>query len=133
MVAERWLGTCAGLLYRLSDREDWPELVGKITAAGRLIPAHTGGLFRVFDALRRLSGDEGRIQHVFKSFDRDKSGSLELKEVMSMCRQLAGLSYHEALFVQVRAPHPAPSILHLSSLQLGKATHLHLHAGNAGL
>jgi hypothetical protein len=45
-----------GLLYRLSDREEWPELVGKVTATGRLIPATTGGVFRVFDALRRLSG-----------------------------------------------------------------------------
>jgi hypothetical protein len=31
--------------------------VGKVTATGRLIPATTGGVFRVFDALRRLSGE----------------------------------------------------------------------------
>lgn len=38
---------------------------------------------------------------VFRAFDVDGSGSLELCEVMAMCRQLGGLSYNEACFVQV--------------------------------
>jgi hypothetical protein len=58
-------------------------------------------------ALPALPGDEARLHQVFRSFDRDQSGSLELGEVMVMCRQLAGLSYHEALFVQVGGWDPA--------------------------
>lgn len=38
---------------------------------------------------------------VFRNYDRDKSNTLELGEVMHMCRQLGHMSYNEACFVQV--------------------------------
>lgn len=40
---------------------------------------------------------------LFKAYDKDKSGTLEMREIMTMCRQLAGLAYNEACFVQVSA------------------------------
>lgn len=44
--------------------QGWPELVGKLTAAGRTLPATTTGVSKVFDALRRIAGDEGRMLQV---------------------------------------------------------------------
>lgn len=38
---------------------------------------------------------------MFRNYDRDKSNTLELGEVMHMCRQLGHMSYNEACFVQV--------------------------------
>ena len=39
---------------------------------------------------------------VFHTFDKDRSNSLELPEIMQMCRQLFNMSFNEACFVQVR-------------------------------
>ena len=39
---------------------------------------------------------------VFKRFDNNNSGTLELGEIMQLCRELGSLEWHEALFVQVR-------------------------------
>lgn len=40
------------------------------------------------------------LTQVFQTYDRDGNNNLELAELMAMCRQLSGLSYTEACFVQ---------------------------------
>ena len=42
----------------------YPELVGKLTPTGRVQPTTIGGLFKIFDALRRIAGDEQRMIQV---------------------------------------------------------------------
>lgn len=62
-----------GLLYRLPAKtsaaaaelfDQWPDLVGKVTPTGRTLPSTTTSVHRVFDALRRIAGDERRIMQV---------------------------------------------------------------------
>lgn len=61
-----------GLLYRIAEGGEWPELVGKLLPAGqRVQPASQGGLETVCDALGRLAADEKRLEATFKMFDRD--------------------------------------------------------------
>ena len=70
----------AGLLFRLRDEAagaaaseplEWPDLVGKVTASGKLLPAPspggvggTSGAGRVFKALQRIAADESRLLQV---------------------------------------------------------------------
>lgn len=53
-----------GFLYKQSQREDYPLLVGKLTATGRVLSSGNADVYRVFTALRKLSGDEKRLMQV---------------------------------------------------------------------
>lgn len=130
-------------MYRPSHHEEWPELLGKLTPSGGTMAVGSIDVRKVFDALRRISGDERRMMQVggrgrggggvalqtpvdgiqrdphlrhmthifphiylfvqvFRTFDKDRSNSLELPEIMEMCRHLFNMSFNEACFVQVR-------------------------------
>jgi hypothetical protein len=50
-------------LYRASSREEWPELLGKLTPSG-VVQVGSMDVRKVFDDLRRISGDEKRMMQV---------------------------------------------------------------------
>lgn len=53
-----------GMVFRPSSKEEWPELVGKLTATGSTLPVGSVEIRKVFDALRRIAGDERRMMQV---------------------------------------------------------------------
>ena len=53
-----------GLVYRPSHHEEWPELLGKLMPTGGTLPVGSIDVRKVFDALRRISGDERRMMQV---------------------------------------------------------------------
>ncbi|KAG2493237.1 hypothetical protein HYH03_008653 [Edaphochlamys debaryana] len=90
-----------GLVYFPSQNpEEYPELAGKLRASGEL--ALGGGtsapLQSVFNSLRTL--DESVLVQLFKAYDTNGNGTLELKELMALLRDVAGLPYAEAGLVQ---------------------------------
>lgn len=50
----------------MSTREEWPELLGKLTPSGTALVGNTD-VQKVFDAIRRISGDEKRMLQVKES------------------------------------------------------------------
>ena len=54
----------SGLVYRPSSKEDWPELVGKMSASGSLLPVGKAEVRKVFESLKRMAGDEKRMLQV---------------------------------------------------------------------
>ncbi|GAX77102.1 hypothetical protein CEUSTIGMA_g4548.t1 [Chlamydomonas eustigma] len=89
-----------GLMYRVSNAESWPELLGQLMYNGKVVTAQGRDVSHIFKALKRISGDERRMMEVFRRFDKDRSNTLELREVMQMCRQMFNMEYNEACFVQ---------------------------------
>jgi hypothetical protein len=51
-------------MYRISNSETWPELVGQLMYNGKVVPAQGRDVSQVFKALKRISGDERRMMEV---------------------------------------------------------------------
>ncbi|GLC39247.1 hypothetical protein PLESTB_001651900 [Pleodorina starrii] len=89
-----------GLVYFQSSSPDYPDLAGKLRPSGEFTAG--GGsaapLQTVFNKLRTL--DEAVLVHLFKAYDANNNGTLELKELMALLRDVTGLPYAEAGLVQ---------------------------------
>jgi hypothetical protein len=53
-----------GLLYKPSMTEAYPDLFGKLTATGRVLLAGKADVYKVFESLRRMAGDENKMLQV---------------------------------------------------------------------
>ncbi|KAG2427358.1 hypothetical protein HXX76_012552 [Chlamydomonas incerta] len=96
------LDPATGLVYYLSagQTDEYPELAGKLRPSGELVlgGGSSAPLQAVFDSLRKL--DESMLVQLFKAYDTNNNGTLELKELMALLRDVAGLPYAEAGLVQ---------------------------------
>ncbi|GIL82053.1 hypothetical protein Vretifemale_10957 [Volvox reticuliferus] len=128
------LDPATGLVYFMSNLTEYPELAGKLRPSGEF----TGGggsstpLQTVFNKLRTL--DEVVLVQLFKAYDANNNGTLELKELMALLRDVTGLPYAEAGLVQALLDVDLSSTLTLKEWMDGiRASTDSLDAVSAGL
>ncbi|GIL68702.1 hypothetical protein Vafri_21956 [Volvox africanus] len=128
------LDPATGLVYFMSNSTDYPELAGKLRPSGEFTAGggSSAPLQTVFNKLRTL--DEAVLVQLFKAYDANNNGTLELKELMALLRDVTGLPYAEAGLVQALLDVDLSSTLTLKEWMDGiRASTDSLDAVSAGL
>jgi hypothetical protein len=82
---------CNRLVYDDSSPGAWPRLVGRLGAAGEVLPQQqlTGSdFFKALDTY--LKEQQVRFQQLFESHDRDRSGTLDARELAQLVQDVMG-------------------------------------------